>query len=130
MNDARHHEGGFTLVEILIVIVIIGILAAISIPQFQDTKSRAALAVLKTDLRNLRSAEEGYYFEHDAYTSVISNLDVTPSPGVVINVVTATASGWGAIATNPQPVLQTCALFYGNVASVAPATVEGIIDCK
>ena len=53
---------GFTLIELLIVIVIIGILAAIAIPKFATTKEKAYLTVMKTDLRNLATAEEAYFF--------------------------------------------------------------------
>jgi len=49
---------GFTLIELLIVVVIIGILAAIAIPKFANPKEKAYLASMKTDVRNLVTAEE------------------------------------------------------------------------
>ncbi len=51
---------GFTIIELLIVVVIIGILAAIAVPKFANTKEKAYVASMKADLRNLVSSEEGY----------------------------------------------------------------------
>jgi prepilin-type N-terminal cleavage/methylation domain-containing protein len=130
MVDQRENKRGFTLIELLIVVVIIGILAAIAIPKFQNTKGKANAAALKSDLRNLATAEESYMFDNNAYSSVISDLTFKTSPGVILTVTTATASGWGAIATHPASFPLTCALFFGNVAPVPPATVEGLIGCQ
>jgi len=121
---------GFTLIELLIVVVIIGILAAIAIPKFQSTKGKANAAALKSDLRNLSTAEEAYFFENNAYTTDINQLSYHTSPGVVLTVVTATASGWAAQATHPASFPLTCALYAGNVSALAPATVDGLIGCQ
>ena len=126
----RHASAGFTLIELLIVVVIIGILAAIAIPKFQNTKGKANAAALKTDLRNLSSAEEAYFFENSAYTTSITNLKMNFSPGVSLTIVDATSSGWSASATHPASFPLTCALFNGNVTALAPATVEGLIGCQ
>jgi prepilin-type N-terminal cleavage/methylation domain-containing protein len=61
---SRAHRTGFTLVELLIVVVVIGILAAIAIPKFQSTKGKAYLASVKSDLKNLSTAEETFFYEH------------------------------------------------------------------
>jgi type IV pilus assembly protein PilA len=121
---------GFTLIELLIVVVIIGILAAIAIPKFANTKGKANLASIKSDLRNLATAEEAYFYDNEVYTSTLSALKFSSSPGVVITVTTALGSGWGAIATHPASFPLTCAIFFGNVAPIAPATVEGLIACQ
>jgi general secretion pathway protein G len=57
-------ESGFTLVEILIVVVILGILAAIVIPQFTDASTEAQLASLCADLQTMRSQLELYKIQH------------------------------------------------------------------
>ena len=58
-------KSGFTLVEILIVVVILGILAAIVIPQFTEASTEAKLASLCTDLQTLRSQIELYKIQHN-----------------------------------------------------------------
>jgi len=57
----------FTLVELLIVIAIIAILAAIAIPQFSKYKQRAYVAAMQSDAHNIIAAEEAYFTEKDTY---------------------------------------------------------------
>ena len=64
MKAGRHKA--FTLVELLVVIIIIGILAAVAIPQFGDSSSDAKKSSLKENLRMLRSAIEKYKHEHNS----------------------------------------------------------------
>ena len=79
----RQRRSGFTLIELLIVVVIIGVLAAIAIPKFQNTKGKANLAAIKSDLRNLATAEEAYFYTNGTYTSSLASLNVHPSPGPI-----------------------------------------------
>src|SRR5256884_8349912 len=60
---------GFTLIELLIVVVIIGLLAAIAIPKFSNTKEKAYIAAMKSDLRNLATAEEAFFYDSAKYTT-------------------------------------------------------------
>ena len=67
-------NSGFTLVEILIVVVILGILAAIVIPQFTEASTEAKTSSLCTDLQTIRSQIELYKIQHN---DVKPNMAVT-----------------------------------------------------
>src|SRR6188508_242318 len=120
-------RAAFTLIELLIVVVIIGILAAIAIPKFQNTKGKANAASLKADLRNLVTAEEAYFYDNSAYTTDLTALNVRLTTGVTISFGTATGGGWSAKVTHPQAWPIECAIFFGNVPALAPATNEGLL---
>jgi prepilin-type N-terminal cleavage/methylation domain-containing protein len=125
-----HLRRGFTLIELLIVVVIIGILAAIAIPKFAATKGKAYFAGMQSDLHNLTTAQESFFYDHSAYTAVLDSLHYNMSHGDAVVVVQATASGWAATATNPDAYPHFCALFMGTAAAVAPATVAGVVACQ
>src|SRR5438105_8323213 len=113
---------GFTLIELLIVVVIIGILAAIAIPKFANTKDKAYVAQMKSDLRNLATYEEQYaadnggaYFGGTA-TMAAPLQGFTPSQNVTI-VVTNVAGpppSWSATATHSQSA-KTCDMTNGVI---------------
>jgi prepilin-type N-terminal cleavage/methylation domain-containing protein len=129
----RAAEKGFTLIELLIVVVIIGILAAIAIPKFANTKEKAVVTAMRSDLRNLAAVQETYWIQNRMYYGgVIPNaaIDVQPSPSVVLTVVFADAAGWSATAAAPSVTTQTCAIFYGGAAPVPPATADGAVKCS
>lgn len=65
---------GFTLIELMIVIAIIGILAAIAIPQFQVYRSRGFNAAAMADMHNICITQEAYYVDHDIYSDNINDL--------------------------------------------------------
>jgi prepilin-type N-terminal cleavage/methylation domain-containing protein len=125
-----HPRRGFTLIELLIVVVIIGILATIAIPRFQNTKGKANAASLRADLRNLVTAEEAYFYDNSVYTGTLSDLTANLSPGVTVTFGTATAGGWSARVTHPQAWPLQCAVFFGSVPPMSPATSEGVMHCQ
>jgi prepilin-type N-terminal cleavage/methylation domain-containing protein len=126
----RHSRAGFTLIELLIVVVIIGILAAIAVPKFQATKGKANAAALRSDLRNMATAQEAYFYENSVYANSIAALNYTPTTGVVFTFGVATAGGWSASVTHPLAWPIKCALFMGTAPPLPPATTEGIMACQ
>jgi len=103
MTGARK---GFTLIELLIVVVIIGILAAIAIPKFSNTKDKAYVAAMKSDLRNLATYQEQYAADNNGgyFSGSGSTQGFTPSASVTVS---ATAVGgpppaWTATARHAQ----------------------------
>ncbi len=68
-------KSGFTLVEILIVVVILGILAAIVIPQFTDASTEAKTSSLASNLQTLRSQIELYKIQHNDKPPSLANFE-------------------------------------------------------
>ena len=68
------NQKGFTLIELMVVIAIIGILAAIAIPQFNSYRKRALDSSAQSDLRNAATAQEAYYVDETTYCSTTSTL--------------------------------------------------------
>ncbi len=89
----------FTLFELLVVMAIIGILTAVSIPRFGAFRALAYDSRSEQDLRSLATAEELYRAAHQAYTRNLSDLSsFTPSEGVVLRIEAADANGFRASA--------------------------------
>ena len=96
MRRTRH---GFTFIELLTVMVVMGVLAGIGVPRIRNMKERSYQAALRSDLGTLRTAEEAYYAENLRYTTDLTALDFRPSSDVqIILASTDPLKGWSALA--------------------------------
>ena len=72
---------GFTLIELMIVVAIIGILAALAIPNFMKFQARSKQSEAKSNLKSVFTAEKSYYAEHDTYSPYVADIGFAPERG-------------------------------------------------
>jgi prepilin-type N-terminal cleavage/methylation domain-containing protein len=128
----RYDSKGFTLIELIIVVVIIGLLVSIVVPKFANGKERAIVTSMRGDLHNLMAAQEGYFSNANTYYNGPipgAGLPYSTSPGVTVVLSGVTSAGWGATATH-FGTARSCAIYVGTTAPIpAPAVAEGQIAC-
>ena len=111
------NKKGFTLIELLIVVVIIGILAAIAIPRFGETRERAFRSAVTSDLRNLQTVQEQYYFDEGNYNygATTEALGFQLSDGVTGITITLSEGNqaYSAQATHQSLGANVCTLSVG-----------------
>ena len=115
----RPSRKGYTIIELIVAILVIGILAAIAIAKFVAVKEKAFVASMKADLRNFAIYEQDY--EIDSQGSYFSGNGAAqgfrPTPGVTV---TATADpgpppSWQAVATHDKTT-RTCQIITSNAS--------------
>ena len=101
----RKEQKGFTIIELLVVIVIIGILVALALPNLFAAQARGRDSDRKNELKNLQQKLETYFNDNGAYVAALADLtpaptaDETTDPRNNAYTYTATASGGGACTT-------------------------------
>jgi type IV pilus assembly protein PilA len=113
MRCRSKSRAGFTLVELMVVVSIIGVLAAIALPTFAGRQGKGFDARVRQDARNAATGEEAYYLDTLTYFTGDCSLlpGVNISPGVACTA-TATAAGF-EIATSHPGATVSC-VFYST----------------
>ena len=132
---------GFTLIELMIVVIIIGILAAIAIPKFSSNREKAYITQMKSDLRNLATAQEGYFQDWQTFatataTGVINKAGTvlwTPTTGTALvpSGTAGSSTGWNAQVRHAGSS-ETCSLYQGaggTGAFAASGQSAGDVTC-
>ncbi len=119
---------GFTLIELLIVVVIIGILAAIAIPKFAATKDKAKLASVKSDIRNIETAEEAYFSDNQAYGNYGALQGANLFTATIPNVPTITVNATGYTVSVSNATISSGATSCSVTVGGGGAS-DGVITC-
>lgn len=112
----RSPRRGFTIIELLAVVVVISVLATIAIAKFGDSKRRAYIAAMKSDLHNLGMTAESRFSAENTY----ANVEVPRGSAGVTLSFTGTASEWMATANHEALPGFTCTIRSGGGADAEP----------
>ncbi|HEV8599054.1 MAG TPA: prepilin-type N-terminal cleavage/methylation domain-containing protein [Gemmatimonadales bacterium] len=122
---------GFTIIELLIVVVILGLLASIAIPKLAATKDKTKMASVRSDLRNTMTAQEAYFADYNTFGNLsqlqaASNYNLSPGN---TGTVTGVSNGYTATISNPTISMGVtqCTVQSGAGATVG---VDGIVICS
>lgn len=126
-------RNGFTLVELLVVVVILGILATVASGQITRARAKAYFAAVKHDLYNLAVQQESYFLDHMSYAKQVSDLPAfQQSDGVNITITNTGPGTWAAIGVHEAlPPGAQCGVFVGAASAgyAGPATSESVVTC-
>lgn len=134
------NKRGFTLIELMIVMVVIGILVAIVVPSFTNLKTKSFDSESKSDIRNMITSQEAYFAENQAYQTTSVPIggrvdldsdgkhDFQASAGVVV-VVTAYTDGLQATAKHQNSPNTWCINSSSTQAAGTPGAILKATSC-
>jgi prepilin-type N-terminal cleavage/methylation domain-containing protein len=120
-------RNGFTFIELLVVMLLLGTLSSMAVPRFREFKARAFVAAMQSDLGNLKIAEESYWADNQRYATDTSSLELRITRDVSISITSANVlGGYTAVATHTDVPGRQCEMSMGPEA--APRE-QGAIVC-
>ena len=130
IQKMRKNEQGFTLIELMIVVAIIGILAAIAIPNFVNYQLKSKTAEAKVNLGAIATSEESYRAENDVYKACADYPGTAKVGTAKLDWVKADSGDFATIGFAPAGKVYYSYLVNGTSATAFLATAEGDLDKK
>lgn len=121
MHHRQRKQRGFTIIELLIVIVVISILVAIAVPSYREYVMRTNRTVAKAALYELSTKQESYAVDHKGYATNFDRLGIGGSAAATVAYVTSN----GAISRNPADALYSFALFSDTAGTMSTCALQG-----
>jgi prepilin-type N-terminal cleavage/methylation domain-containing protein len=132
-SRAARSRAAFSLVELLVVVAIIGILAAIALPRVGSARGRATRAAGLADLHQVATAQEAFFADSNRYAALADTalLRLTLSRGNTGLVLAPDGTGWHALLQTPGGT--PCAIRTGTAGAppgwAGPALADGAPTC-
>lgn len=109
---------GFTFIELLVVMLLLGALSSMAVPRFREYKTRAFIATMQSDLGNLKIAQESHWAEHQQYTADTTALEFRITTNVAITITSKDLfGGYTAVATHSNVPGRQCQTAMGPEAA-------------
>ncbi|HWZ60808.1 MAG TPA: prepilin-type N-terminal cleavage/methylation domain-containing protein [Gemmatimonadaceae bacterium] len=129
----RPGREGVTIIEVLMVVVILAILAAIAYPRFATNPTRRATYDARATLEQLREAEQRYFGSHRRYSADLTALEFTAPSGVQVTVGGTgleAGTGWSATAETSSPPYVHCYVGVGADSVIGTVHMQnGAVVC-
>lgn len=117
---------GFSLIELMVVVAIIGILSVVGVPKYQLFKAKAVVAEANSSLAEIFTVQQAYFMDKDDYATSVAAAGFVASAGAKYTYTTTGGATFTATATYPAKKLASCSSASGDTRTINNDKVRGV----